>query len=399
MKRIFALFAIIIALFLSACGQTQPETTVEDTNTTESAVPLQVVATIFPQFDFVRQIAGDRVELTMLLSPGAESHGFEPTPRDIITLNNADLLIYVGGHGDTWVAPILASLDRHDIHTVALLDLVDVVMQEIVEGMEDHHHHDHDHHGHSHDHHHHHDDHDHDDHDHHHHDHDDHDHHHDHDDHHHDHDHHDHDHHHHDDDHDYDDDHHHNHGHHHHHHDHDHDHHYDEHVWTCPRNAIATVRALTDVLSELDPANAYFFRENAAAYIAQLEELDSAFIDVVATGVRRTVVFGDRFPFRYLTDTYGLTYFAAFTGCSAETQASPATIAFLIGKVQDENIPVVFYIEFSNRFIANTIAEATGARLLEIHSAHNVSHADFTAGITYLDLMWRNVETLREALN
>jgi zinc transport system substrate-binding protein len=159
------------------------------------------------------------------------------------------------------------------------------------------------------------------------------------------------------------------------------------------------VRSLTETLSALDPDNAYYFRANAAAFIAELEELDRAFADVVANAARTTVVFGDRFPFRYLTDTYGLTYFAAFAGCSAETQASPATIALLIETVRRENIPVVFHIEFSNRLIANVIAEATGARLLELHSLHNVSHAEFAAGVTYLDLMRRNVQTLREALN
>ena len=149
----------------------------------------------------------------------------------------------------------------------------------------------------------------------------------------------------------------------------------------------------------MDPDNAYFYRDNAAAYIVRLQELDAAFAQVVEEGVRSTVVFGDRFPFRYLMNTYGLTYFAAFPGCSVETQASPATIAFLIEKVRHENIPVVFHIEFSNRLIADVIAEATGARLIELHSANNVSHADFNAGVTYLDIMWRNVESLREGLN
>jgi len=335
-SAVFATLAVALSLMFTGCEQ--PARTEEG--------PLRVVATIFPQFDFVRQIAGDRVELTMLLSPGAESHGFDPSPRDIITINNADLLIYVGGHGDEWVASILASLGREDMRAVALLDLV-----EVVEHGDDHHHHhfcyecEEYHNGH----------------------------------HHHDH----------------------THGHHHahnhaHHHDHDH---YDEHVWTCPRNAVLIVRALTEILSELDPDNAYFFRANAAAYIAELEELDRAFADVVANAARTTVVFGDRFPFLYLMRSYGLTHFAAFSGCCVQTQASPATIAFLIETVQRENIPVVFHIEFSNRLIANVIAEATGARLLELHSLHNVSHADFTAGVTYLDLMRRNVEMLREALN
>ena len=159
------------------------------------------------------------------------------------------------------------------------------------------------------------------------------------------------------------------------------------------------MRSLTETLSELDPGNAYYFRANAAAFITELEALDRAFADVIANAARTTVVFGDRFPFRYLVDTYGLTHFAAFEGCCAQTQANPATIALLIETVRQENIPVVFHIEFSNRFIANVIAEATGARLLELHSLHNVSHADFTAGVTYLDLMRRNVQALREALN
>ena len=321
MKKIYLLFmmALLFLGLMVGCGNSSAAES-------EDGDSLRVIATIFPQYDFVRQIAGDRVELSMLLSPGAESHGFEPTPRDIIALNNADLLIYVGGHGDTWVDPILASLERDDMRTVALVDLVDVV--EIAHIGHDHGH-DHDDHGH----------------------------------------------------------------------DHDHDHQYDEHVWTSPRNAILIVEALTNVLSELDPNNAYFFRQNADAFIVELRGLDQAFADVVANSVRRTVVFGDRFPFRYLMDDHGLTFYAAFDGCSVETQASPGTIAYLINKVQDENIPFVFYIEFSNRLIANVIAEATGAQLLELHSTHNVSHADFNVGITYLDLMHRNVDALREALS
>ncbi|MDR0512541.1 MAG: metal ABC transporter substrate-binding protein [Treponema sp.] len=340
MRKIIVVFlSLAFALLFAGCSPSRPDSD-EDR--------LRVVATIFPQFDFVRQIAGDRVALTMLLSPGAESHGFEPTPRDIITINSADLLIYVGGHGDVWVEPILASLGREDMSVVALLDLVDAVMAEHIHHHD--HHHAHGHHDHGHTHHHGHE-------------------------------------------------HHHGHGHDHHAHHHNHEPHYDEHVWTCPRNAIVIVRSLTETLSALDPDNAYYFRANAAAFIAELEELDRAFADVVANAARTTVVFGDRFPFRYLTDTYGLTYFAAFAGCSAETQASPATIALLIETVRRENIPVVFHIEFSNRLIANVIAEATGARLLELHSLHNVSHAEFAAGVTYLDLMRRNVQTLREALN
>ncbi|MCL2402559.1 MAG: metal ABC transporter substrate-binding protein [Oscillospiraceae bacterium] len=364
MKRTIALVAVTAllaaTLLLVGCNQTQTSDPMPEHGQADANEPLRVIATIFPQFDFVRQIAGDRVALSMLISPGAESHGFEPTARDIIALNEADLFIYVGGHGDTWVASILASLDRDDLRSVALVELVDTVVS-------DHHDHDHHHNGHHHDHSH---------------------------DHHHGHSHnHDNGHHHsHADDHAYDEDHDH-HGHHH------HEPHLDEHVWTSPQNAIMIVRALTDILAEMDPDNAEFFRENAEAYIAELQALDQAFAEVVAQGVRNTVIFGDRFPFRYLMDAYGLRYYAAFPGCSAETQASPATIAYLIQKVRNENIPIVFYIEFSNRMIANVIAEDTDAQLLELHSTHNVSHSDFNAGVTYLELMRRNVEQLREALS
>ena len=392
MKRIIALVTGVILLLsmLAACGQSESIDQAYESESTDQTheneayehTPIVVVTTAFPQFDFVRQIAGDRVELTMLLSPGAESHSFEPTPRDMITMYGADLFIYVGGDGEVWVDPVLASIGREDMRRVRLIDLVDTVYQELVEGMEEGHHHHH--HGHSHDHDH---DHDHDSHDHHH---DDYDHdHHDHDHHHgdHDHDHNDHDHHH--DDHDHD----------HHGHDHHHEPHLDEHVWTSPRNAIIIVQALTDILAEMDPHNAEYFRANAMAYIQDLEALDQNFADVVADGVRQTVVFGDRFPFRYFTDAYNLTYFAAFPGCANDTYASPATVAFLIERVRDEEIPVIFTIEFSQGLIANVIAEATGARIMELHSVHNVSQADFNAGVTYLELMTRNVEVLREALS
>ncbi|MCL2227770.1 MAG: metal ABC transporter substrate-binding protein [Oscillospiraceae bacterium] len=339
MKRI--IFLLICALFLTACGSAAgsggvegsgagggggeavdpPDTAAADEPELLRTEPLHVIATIFPQFDFIRQIAGERVELSMLISPGAESHGFEPTPRDMIAISQADLFIHVGGDKDEWVKPILESAGRSDMPTIALLDLVETIVVEHTADCDDY--------------------------------------------------------------------------------ECDFPHHvlhHDEHVWTCPRNVIIIVEILAEALAEKDPANADFYRGNAAEFIAELRNLDMAFVDAVANGVRSTVIFGDRFPFRYFVDTYGLTHFSAFDGCCVDTQASPATIADLITRVEEEGIPVVFYIELSNRAIANTIAEATGARLLELHSAHNVSHADFNAGVTYLDLMWRNVAHLREAL-
>jgi zinc transport system substrate-binding protein len=174
---------------------------------------------------------------------------------------------------------------------------------------------------------------------------------------------------------------------------------YDEHVWTSPRNAMLIVQRITDLLCETDNANAGFYRQNASTYIKALEELDAAFNEVIAGAKRKTIVFGDRFPFRYFADAYGLEYCAAFPGCSTETEASAATVAFLINKIRSEQIPVVFHIELSNERMANAISAETGARKLLLHACHNISKRDFEAGLGYLDLMRANVENLRQALH
>jgi zinc transport system substrate-binding protein len=288
-----------------------------------------VVTTVFPPYDFVRQIAGDKVNLTMLLPPGAESHSFEPTPQDIIRIQNSSLFIYLGGESDTWADRILSTLDTGKIRILRLMDCVEIVEEEIVEGMQEEEEHDHDH----------------------------------------------------------DDD-----------HDHDEEAEYDEHVWTSPGNAKRIVEKIAGELAEIDRANAGEFRKNAGEYLAKLDTLDAAFRNAVSQGSRRVFVFGDRFPFRYFADAYGLHYFAAFPGCSTETEASAATVAFLINKVRDEKIPVVFHIELSNEKIADTICEATGASKRLFHAAHNVTRREFEGGSTYLEIMTRNVETLREAL-
>ena len=290
---------------------------------------INVTATIFPPYDFVRSIAGDRVNLTMLLPPGSESHSFEPSPRDIITIQNTDVFIYTGGESEGWVTRILESMDTDTMQVLVMIDMVEALEEEIVEGMED------------------------------------------------------------DDDHDD------------HHHDDDHDHEIvlDEHVWTSPVNALLIVRTITEILCEVDSGNADFYRNNAAAYIEALQELDAAFETVVAGAQRRTVVFSDRFPFRYFAHAYGLEYFAAFPGCSTQTEPSVATVAFLINKIRAENIPVVFHIELSNERMADTISGETGAQKLLLHSAHNITRRDFDAGLTYLEIMRRNVDNLRKALH
>lgn len=315
-----------------------------------SSKKIKVVATIFPVYDFLREIGGDKIDLTMLMTPGAETHSYEPTPKDMKTVSNADFFAYVGGDSDEWVDKILDGNKNDKMKVVTLMDCVKTVDEEHVEGMEEEHDHDHD------------EDVDgkddsdkdkdeHDEHD-----------------------------------------------------EHDHDHdgdepEQDEHVWTSPKNAIEIVKKLTSELSKVDPDNANYYKENSKNYIKKLENLDKKFEDVVKNGKRKEIIFGDRFPFRYFVDRYGLKYYAAFPGCSTDTEASASTVAFLTNKVKEDKIPVIFHIELSNNKIAKSIAEATGAKMLQLNAVHNVTKEDFEKGETYLSLMEKNLKPLEEALN
>jgi zinc transport system substrate-binding protein len=495
MKRyiLFVCVLVCLAANLSATGRRDAE---------KANGKINVVATIFPPYDFVREIAGDNVNLTMLLKPGSESHSFEPSPQDILTVQNCDVFIYVGGESDAWVETILESFDTSRINIVSLMDCVEVVEELIVEGMQD----EEDGHSHGHesfsledvrdraltdwagdwqsvyphlldgtlnpvmehraesgektareyyeqyqkayetdadrltitgtsmtfyrnsvparanyvyrgtgvteeddgglwvrykfeavgnppngvpryvmfsD-----------------------------------------------------------------HlyapaksehfhiyssnesfdalmadtnpanyptyypanltkaeivaemigHDHEEETEYDEHVWTSPKNAKLIVQKISGVLMLRDSPNAAVYEKNTAAYLAKLTELDASFQTMINGAKRKTFIFGDRFPFRYFADAYGLSYFAAFPGCSTETECSAATIAFLINKVRAEKLPVVFHIELSNEKIADTICEETGAKKLLLHAVHNISKRDFDRGTGYYELMTQNIQNLKEAL-
>lgn len=174
---------------------------------------------------------------------------------------------------------------------------------------------------------------------------------------------------------------------------------WDEHVWTSPVNAALICEAITNVLLELDEANASEYRQNMERYGAELEALDREFRDIVSAAERDVLVFGDRFPLRYFVEEYGLKYYAAFPGCASETEASAATIAFLIDEVNRDKIPVVFKIELSSENMANAIAEEAGAKAETFYTGHNLSRQDFENGETYISLMRKNKEVLKEALN
>ena len=393
-----AICALLTAvLLLSGC--TMPQRSEGDSD------KLQVVSSLFPYYDFVRQIGGEYVESTLLVPAGRETHSFEPTPLDVITMSRADVLVYNGGHGEFWVEEMLGAAGDDIGHVVRMMDYVDAQAGEVVEGMEEKPHahahstltgepvgHDHDHaheeehqepcaagHLHCddpahceephfvHDHHEaeeehphpaehlHCDDHNHCEEPHHHHD------------------------------------------------GNDDGHaeeiHYDEHIWTSPVNAKILCRAIADTLKAADPAHAGVYEANLEAYLAQLDELDAAFREVVANGQRSMVVFGDRFPMLYFCKTYGLDYRAAFHGCAGDTEPSLNTLKYLIDKVEEAQIPVVYTIELSSQKIANVIAESTGAKVRMLHSCQTVSRQEFDRGESYLSLMWNNVDALKEGLS
>ena len=159
------------------------------------------------------------------------------------------------------------------------------------------------------------------------------------------------------------------------------------------------VQKLSDTLCTLDAANQDTYKANTEAYLAQLKKLDGDFRQVIGSAKRKEIIVGDRFPFRYFCKEYGLTYYAAFPGCSTDTEADASTVAFLIKKVREDQIPVVFHIELSNEQMCNSICEATGAKSELLNAVHNVSDSDFKAGATYVSLMEHNVDVLKEALN
>lgn len=173
---------------------------------------------------------------------------------------------------------------------------------------------------------------------------------------------------------------------------------YDEHVWTSPANAMKITQAISDALCKLEPDNKAYYQKNTEDYIAKISKVDQEFKDIVSHASRKTIVFGDRFPLRYFADEYGLKYYAAFPGCSTETEPSVNTIKYLVDKVNTEKIPVVFYIEFSNHKTADSICEATGAKALMFQSCHNVTQEDMDSGKTYVDIMTENAQKLKEAL-
>ncbi len=338
--------AVMALAGLSGCGG--PEK-----NAKTSSNKLKIVTTIFPEYDWAREILGEKLEnaeLTMLLDNGVDLHSYQPTADDMIKIASCDLFIYVGGESDGWVEDALAEATNPDMQVINLMELLGdaVKEEELVEGMEasEHEHaHGEEEHEHGEEEH--------------------------------------------------------EHGEEAHEHAHGEEPEYDEHVWLSLRNAEIFVNTIAEKLSELDPANADEYMLNAESYINKLSELDSEYYEAAASASVKTILVGDRFPFRYLVDDYGIDYYAAFAGCSAETEASFETIVFLAGKADELGLHSILSIESSDGKIAKTIMENTKEKdqaILVLDSMQSTDSTDIAAGANYLSIMENNLEILRAAL-
>lgn len=321
MKKILALLLAlwIPAAVLSGCA---PQ------DDSAASNKLNIVTTIFPAYDWVREILGDetdRAEITMLLDSGVDLHSYQPTVDDIVKISDCDLFLYVGGESDGWVDDALKNAPNKDRKVIRLLDVLgdSAKAEETVEGMQEEEH------------------------------------------------------------------------------DHEEEAEHDEHIWLSLKNAQMLVAAISEALQESDPARKDTYAANAAAYAEKLSALDGEYRAAVDSGKYKTLLFGDRFPFRYLADDYGLDYYAAFPGCSAETEASFETVSFLAGKMDALGLPCVLTIEGTQHKIAETIVQNTAQKnqqILTMDSMQAVTANDASGGVSYLSIMEKNLSVLKKAL-
>lgn len=362
-KSVVFIVTISMIFGMAGCGKTTEK---------EDNYRLKIVTSLFPYYDMARAVIGDvkGIDLKMIVTPGQDSHSFEPTPSDVIQMENADVLIYNGGSLETWIDTLIDSLNNKNQIQMKMMDYVDVLNEEIVEGMDtrfD----SHDEHSHSEDSH--------------------------------------------------------NHKEHSHsedsynqeegshsedslkHEEHSHDsevsdheeeshNETDEHIWTSPVNEIIMTEKICETLSKALPEEKENFQKNAESYISQLKELDNEFKTIVENAKTNEIIFADKFPLQYFAKEYGLKYYAAFPGCGSDMEPSAKTIAFLVDKIKEDNIKAVFYLELSSHIVADAIETDTGAKPLQFNSCHNITQKQFDSGVTYVDLMKENVNNLKIAL-
>ncbi|WP_458449133.1 metal ABC transporter substrate-binding protein [Fibrobacter sp.] len=350
MKKVafIAILFFALAFMLTACNT-------ESGKKDSAPKKISVVATIYPQYDWLKNVIGERadaVDLKLLIKNGTDLHSYKPSAQDIATIAKADLVVYVGGESDEWIEKALEATPKEGRIALNLMKALGdrVKEEEVVEGMQtEEHHHEHVEEAEE--------------------------------------------------------------------HEHDkvtepaeatseHHHHEevenDEHIWLSLKNAWILVNALAQSLSKVDSANSSIYTANAAIYNTKLSELDREFATATSDASQKTVLFGDRFPFRYLVDDYGIKYYAAFVGCSAESEASFETVTFLAGKMDSLQLPAIFTIDGSNGKIARAILEASknskNAQVLTLNSMQSVTDEQIKAGVDYLSIMRDNLEVLKKAL-
>lgn len=323
MKRVLSI--IVTALLIMGCiSGCSPSTAAAASSKSPDTKKLKIVATIFPEYDWVKNVLGDKsenAELTLLLDKGTDLHSFQPTAADILKISSCDLFIYVGGESDKWVDGALKEAVNKNMVVINLMQaLGDAVKEEeLVEGMQGE----------------------------------------------------------------------------------EEEKEYDEHVWLSLKNAATCVGKISEALQKLDSANADKYKTNAASYTDKLNSLDKDYAKAVEDGKQKALLFGDRFPFRYMTEDYKLKYYAAFIGCSAETEASFETISFLARKADELSLNSILTIEGSDKKIAETINSNTGRKnlkILTLDSLQSATSENVKNGASYLSAMEKNLEILKEAL-
>ncbi|MBR3170995.1 MAG: zinc ABC transporter substrate-binding protein [Lachnospiraceae bacterium] len=332
-----ALSCLLAAGSLSACGQKEAAPAADsvsaqsDSSFDESGSAVNIVTTIFPQYDWVREIVKDspqNIETTLLLCDGVDLHSYQPTAEDIMKIAKCDIFIYVGGESDSWVEDALTEDTGRDMTVVNLIDVLgDSAKEEVIDfGMESE----------------------------------------------------------------------------------DEEEseggeekEYDEHVWLSLKNAAILCDAIEKAIAEKDPKNADIYSANLASYKEKISDLDKKYEKAVSGGATDTLLFGDRFPFLYMAEDYGLGYYAAFAGCSSETEASFETIVYLAGKVNELGLRSICTLENSDQKIAQTIRDNTETKdqeILAFDSLQSIKSADIENGVTYLSLMENNLDVLKKAL-
>lgn len=289
----------------------------------ENAGGLSVVCSIFPIYDFCRQVMGGDEHLTLLLDSKIDMHNYAPSADDINTLSKADVFFYIGGESDAWVDGTLKSANNDNLTSVALLNAVNAVEETELPGMEAEEEEEAAEEGPE----------------------------------------------------------------------------YDEHIWTSLKNAQKMVQVITETLAKADPDNAETYRANSEAYQKELAALDAQYAETIGAAKRKTLLFADRFPFRYLQNDYNLDCYAAFSGCAAGGEASIDTINFLISVVKEKALPYILVIDGSTSEFSKFISDETGAQIRMLNSCQSVGEVDRANGMTYLSAMNENLTVLKEVLN